>query len=324
MSDPIVLTPAVPFLEARAYLSTRKEFLCTLNPIQTGNECFFGLFNCARPIPQFIDLTDPDNDEHNDFHRFTFSASTGYTIDAVLVNTITGVETPIVDNTYGILRDIGQIPLRLEVWDFITDWNAIQAGLGFGCYHFEFTLKNGSGSTIEEKKSPCFRLMQFDCDDAHQTVRIETKQTGYIVNGFDYRDIDTIEKVGAFFQTVKGYFQQIRWYGIMQIDLPEEESDVYQDSNRIERQIQQKVTEKWKLRLYGLRAEIGQPIIKDMFLADEVFLSDYNMSNYQQYRKVPVRKMSTDEITWNRLNRNINIEWTFKSTNEGTVKRIFG
>ena len=220
---------------------------------------------------------------------------------------------------------IGGFPDRPRVWMFRVDWAKVQSLISFGKFNFTFTTKNGAGKVVNTQTSPCFHLMPFDCDLAHGTIRIETLQTGYIFNGFDYRDLfsTTLTGGGLPVSTV-GVKQQIRWYGRLYPDIPEEESDFIQTADRKEIQIQQKVTEKFKLLINRVKSPLGQLLIKDQFLADEILISDYNKNSYEVYRDKSLRKVSTDEFQVEKLQSGVNLIYTFKDIDEGTVKRIYG
>jgi len=296
----IIIVPT-PSLQSREYLHVTKKVNCSNTTTSESEECFFSLFNCDTPMIQFIDLLDPSDKFKNDFFSFIRQLQVGQTIEVELIDAVTDIVLAnIIDNTYGDLTAIGGYPKRLLVWSFVVSWQKVQALEGFGKYKFNFIIKNSAGNIISEKESICFSLQPFDCDEAHGTVRIETLQTGFIQNGFDYRDITTTKTftAGGFGHvvTVEGWSQQIRWYGRFFPDLPDEEDDFIQDSERIERQIQQKVTNKYKLNLRKLRSNIGVTLTNDNFLADQILISDYNLESYEFYRNREVRKISTDDI----------------------------
>jgi hypothetical protein len=213
MSTGIVLTPAASFLDTRRYMHISDQFTAVKTDVQFGSACYFDMFNCCRAIPQFIDLNELDDPYKNDYFTFIFQLSFGYTMTATITNETSGVSNTITDNTYGSLSDLGFFPDRPLVWGFKTDWYKIYQEMGFGTYSFNFVIKNASGTTLEDKDSPCFKLMQWTCELAHGTIRIETLQTGYIYNGFDYQDLFTVTSTSSLPQLTKGWKQQIRWYG---------------------------------------------------------------------------------------------------------------
>lgn len=320
----ILLTPSVTISEPRDFFAMQQTWLCSEKKSIDSQDCFFNLFNCDRPIPQFIDIIDPQDKFKNDFFSFIDIVQTGQTIDLEMEDVNSGVITAITALNVGTFRDLGAYSLAPKVWSFVFDWNKVHGLLGFGEYVFRATIKSALGSTIAVDTSPCFALMPFDCDDAHGTVRFETLQTGHIHNGFDYRGINFQTTTGLTATQVEGWKQQIRWYGTFIPIVPDEEDDFHQTSNRIEEQVQQKITEKYKLDLQYIRSEFGVQLTKDNFLADQILITDYNLSNYEFYRDRDVRKVSTDELDKFQMQKNITMSWTFKDRDEGTVKRRFG
>lgn len=320
----ITLTPSVTIPETRAYIAFKKTWLCSEKQSSDSQDCFFNLFNCDMPIPQFVDILDPQDKFKNDFFSFIDIVQTAQTIELEMEDVNTNVITVITASNVGTFRDIGSYSLAPKVWSFVFDWIKVQALLGFGEYVFRATIKSSVGTTVAIKTSPCFALMPFDCDDAHKTVRFETLQTGHIHNGFDYRGVNFQTTTGLTATQVEGWKQQIRWYGSFVPIVPDEEDDFHQDSNRVEQQVQQKITGKYKLDLQYIRSEFGIQLTNDNFLADQILISDYNYSNYEFYRDRDVRKVSTDELDKFQMQKNITMSWTFKDTDEGTVKRKFG
>ena len=319
----IVLTPSVSTLETQAYIAFRKEFEIIAHAVDSTANCIVDLFNCERPMPQFIDLVDPDDNDINDFKTFVYDVGSGGTITSVLKDCKTDTEVNITDNTFGFLTDLGGFPLRLLTWGFRVDWHSVHGTFGFGEFIFTNTVKDSAGvAQLEE----CFRfkLMPFNCDLAHGTIRFETHQIGHIHNGFDYRNLFVTTLQGGLPQLTKGWKDQIRWYGRMWLDNPNEENDFFQTSNRINEPIQQKETDNFKVLLKFIRQNWGEYLRKDLFLAHEILISDYNQSGYRTYRNQRAWKASTDNIDEKKLQTGINLEFTFTENDEGTVNREHG
>lgn len=320
----IILTPGVSIPETRDYFALEQSFLCSKKTSIDSQECFFPLFNCNMPMPQFIDLVDPLDKHKNDFYSDIDQVQTAQTITLELEDVNTGVLTAVTAVNIGTFKDLGDYSNRPKVWSIVIDWNKVHALLGFGEYRLLATTKSAVGTTVSVKPSPCFALMPFDCEEAHGTVKIESLQTGHIHNGFDYRGITFESTTGILATQIFGWVRQMRWYGSFVPDIPDEEEDWSQNSNRVEKQIQQKITDKFKLQLKFIRSEFGVLLTKDSFLSDSVLISDYNLANYEAYRDREVRKISTDELNKIPMQKNINMSWTFKEVDEGTMKRIHG
>lgn len=321
----VLITPSVSTLEDRAYLAgKRTEIRALAQSVTDSTACSFDLFNCCWPIPAFADQDDPTDYDKNDSFFHIFERNPTQTATITITNNTTGESQVMTDDTFGEFFDFGTWSLRPDVSGFEIKWVNVANEMTFGNYTVKVEIFNPGPTLYRTDLNLCFELMPFSCDAAHGTVRIETNQTGYIHNGFDYRFISYQFSTGGFNVSLAGWKQQIRWYGILYPDQPDEESDFIQMSNRFSTQIQQKITNKYKLELHRLRSDFGDHLLNDNFLATQVFISDYNLNNYDVYRKKYLRKVSTDEVRVNRMDSGVNVTLTFKSVDEGTVKRVFG
>jgi len=322
----VVISPSVSVLESRVYLAGKREGVaCRSHTIASSDSCGFDLYNCCFPIPQFVDTENPDDTDTNDYFSFIFETDGTQATEGTITTLNTADVINITDDTYGTLYELGDFTERPNVAGFVITWGLIVAEFGYGKYQVLeqiFDVVDAVNVLNRTVVDLCFEVMPFDCNTAHGTVRFETVQTGYIHNGFDYRGIFTIPT--TLNGRRGGWKQQIRWYGRMFQDTPDEESDFIQMSNRKEVQIQSKTTKKYKIELYRLRSDFGEHLMDDNFMATDILASDYNLNAYKVYRNVPVRKVSPDSFGEMRFNNGINPVFTFKSTDEGTLKRIYG
>lgn len=323
----IVITPSVSNLETRVYLAGKRlEIQARAHPIIDASACNFDLFNCCWPIPQFADLSDTTDKYKNDSFYHIFERDPGQTSVTTITNNSTEQSVTFTDDTYGKFYDFGTWVDRPDVSGWEIKWFKVAQLLGFGSYTVTQQIYDGTPTLIATKLDLCFELIPFSCDAAHGTIRFETNQTGYIHNGFDYRDLDTVVTANGseMLLSSSGWIQQIRWYGIMYPDIPDEQSDFIQMSERVETQIQQKKTDKYKIELHLLRSDFGNHLLNDNFLATEIYVSDFNLNNFEVYRDKFLRKVSTDQMGVNRMNTGVNVTLTFKEMDEGTVKRVYG
>lgn len=284
-------------------------------PIDTSAPCVFELFNCCRPMKQFIDLTDLTDLHKNDFQYFQYTRPEVWSIEATIENIHTGVSHVVTADNVGGLID-GSVD-RPDSWRLTVDWKKVYDLFGgFGWYKLTFVFKDSKDTPRSTVVSPCYQVLQFSCDMAHNTVRIDAEQHGgYIFNGTDFEGMKTPTSSGFAWKT------STRWYGRMKPITPERESDYNQTSDRIEDQIQEKVTPRYELMLYNLPSTIGNQLYFEELLGDVIKVTDYNYSNYEAYRGVAVRVVSDDAIDWNKMQHTVKATWTLKSTDEGTIKR---
>lgn len=316
----IIVDPASSNLGDEKYMAiSRTDNVAVESPISTPDYCLFNLFNCCKPIKQFIDLTDVSDEFKNDYLTFYFEVRTETDdVVATITNIDTG-ESQSLDDTVGILRDLGDFSLRPKVWLFTVDWHEVYALYGFGNYKFNFSLEDAARNEYYSEESSCYRLLQYDCELAHNTVRIESQQTGYIFNGFDFQGLSTTNPI-----TNSKYFgvrQQIRFYGRLKPIQYGRESDYITTTGRMEEKVQEKVVPRYELLIYDIDVEIGNKLFLDQLIANQIYVSDYNQSNYDAYRNVLVRVESDDALDWTKLHRRVTGRWTLKSTDEGTINR---
>lgn len=319
--------PAVSDLEVQAYIAVKRtDIPCNAHEIISSESCGLDIDDCCWPIPQFVDTDDPTDLFKNDVFSWLFEKNSLQTATITITNETTGDTDTITDDTYGKYYDFGDFVTRPEVAGFEIDWLDVVDVMGYGTYTIKVEVFNTGPVLSRTDLDLCFEVMPFSCESAHGTIRFETTQTGYIHNGFDYRGVSVqfTSPSGLNFVSADGWKQQLRWYGIMYPDTPNEESDYIQMSSRIEEQIQQKITDKFKIELHRMKSDFGNHLLNDNFMATEIKVSDYNYNNYEAYRSISVRKVSTDDLGVNRMNSGINPTFTFKKVDEGTVKRIYG
>lgn len=321
----IRLNPAVSSLNTSNYLHGSAEIKAIRSGDISTSVCELNLLgSCKRDIPAFAYLLDENDDYRNDFRSFIYEIPTNATITATLIEiSPTGEETShtINDQTYGNYFATGT--LKDDVWGFILRWYNVADTLGFGCYKVNILIQNASGTDLTNYTTPCFNLKPYDCVVAHRTVKITTYQKGYIVNGFDYRDINFyISTAGGLGQTnFTAWPQELRWYGRFWADTPTYINDTNQDSFRNEQQIQSQIIENYNLRLDHIYSEVAKPFFRDSFLAGEIYISDYWINPVELYDHVRVNPKDIADRSVRALNPNQKFTIQLEEFNKATVKR---
>lgn len=151
-----------------------------------------------------------------------------------------------------------------------------------------------------------FTLTEWDEKLADGTVRIETVNSGRIESGNDYEDLDWRRSL-----RIKGFFGQ---------KTPSLESDNYLDGDRVIRQIQDKIVNEYTLETELVPQYVYNLLIYNDLLSNEVFVSDYNIFNAENYKGLSV---VPDSITSKYYEKNSNgsFEITFKDRKENIIKR---
>lgn len=301
------------------------EFLHTEDTIQaiddtiiTGNDCSFCLNGCTKDIPVFAYSLDGDDSYKNDFSSYITEAPEGGAVIGTLIRIETdGSETEyvITDDTYGTFYALSV--MRDNVWGFILDWFKVSLLLGNGWYKFNLKVENVATTVIVDKTTPCYRLKPYSCQAAHRTVRIETEQSGYIEDGFDYRNLARPDKLTR----VSPWPQQIRWYGKFWALAPTLLTDNLVDNKRNSLQVQAQIIDNFQLRLEFIQTTVSKHFFKDNLLANKILISDYNRNNPEVYDNVRVNPVDiTDRITHN-LNKNEIFNVTLEEYQKNTLKR---
>lgn len=279
-------------LRTNHYIHHKDTVQATTSLVSDGVDCCW--CSCETVIPAFADLDNPDDTSKNDFFSWILKVPRNVTVTATLTNLDSGTDYVISDNTYGKFYDVDE--LKDNVWGFILDWQLVADLIGFGNYQMNISVQSGfSSNIIFDKDYPPFFLLPYSCQAAHNTVRIESHNSGYIEGGFDYRDIDITDNAGGVSAQKEPYWkQQIRWYGRFDItEHPVQTDNIYDNYRNLE-QVQTQIEDGYNLRLEFIKTDISKQIIYDNLLADYLLISDYNANSVDTYRDVKVSLASID------------------------------
>jgi hypothetical protein len=216
----------------------------------------------------------------------------------------------ITDNTYGTYYAAGSLPGQPTYVGFVADWNKIYNALGAGSYYFEVTTVIIGVTTV--KQSIYYNLQPYSDLAADRTVRIETWNTGSILNSvFDYAGILT-----------GGWYQSVRLRGKLMPKNPKLVTDNYFDQDYNLQQIQDKITDEYTLVTYPVPAEISNVLIYDNLLANTVKISDYNIYNEDVIRELSLYVTDIQKKSYN-LSRHVSFEIKFSPKKDNCIKNNF-
>ena len=212
------------------------------------------------------------------------------------------------DNTYGEYRAAAYFGDDLRV-GFILEWKAILAAFGPGKYFLRANREIiNRASEVETHK---FNLQPYDEFIANKTIRIQTISKGIIEGGID----DTGDGVE--------WEQMVRIRGKFWNPQPTFETDNYQDTNRNINQIQDEITTTYDLELENIPRQIAKPLIYDKLLANQIFITDYNLFNYDRYRDYEVYPTEiTDSKFYSRTGNGV-FSFKFTDKQQNIIKRNF-
>ena len=263
-------------------------------------------FRCE--FEENVFANDLGNGITNDFTDFPFrKIANSDTVEIKLYRYKVLVAT-ITDDTYGTYYDGFDNQPNYIGW--YADWTKIFNAFSGGLYQVKTTLNILGQESIVESR--LFRLNYYDAKLAHQTVKIETVQTGKIVNSeFDYTDL-----------LEGGWKSSIRLKGEFGKMQPEMERDIYLDSSYREVQNRDVVNKKYELKCEIVPTSLFTRVTGGDFLANEIFISSYNLFDDQKYKQYPVTVDSYDSVDYKDYGF-MNFSILFKDRKQDTIKRNF-
>jgi hypothetical protein len=294
--------PIYTLLMKLALTMATKRLVSTLNPLPILFENDFDLGECcynelvfAKPFGQWW-----ENDKSSFLlKRFIETDSIIFKLykdDEFLVN--------LVNNTYGEFHNF-----QMYV-GYIIYWENIYTIFGRGSYKIKADMTVAGQSMNWQSRDFC--LEQYDTLRADKTFRLETYQTGSILrSGYNYDELGLN----------RGWYQSYRVRGKFGNKKPTLESDYLLTSDRRLLQLQDKVSYEYELQTDLIPADLANSIIEDNLIANEIFISDYNIFNSEVYRRIELIPSSISDVKHYSNNRRISYTITFKDRFDNILKR---
>ena len=247
---------------------------------EAGCECIAQ--DCERNSYVYADDINTGSRE-NDKTSFLFKLfSSSDTIDIKLFKNDIEVAT-LNNNNYGTYYPIGSLSSGIAEQDFyvgyLINWLDVLVLHGVGQYTIkaEYT-QFGSPVSFESVK---YKLIRFSEYQADGSVRLITYQNGNIEsNEFNF--------------TGMNWYQQIRFNGILWNKQSEFIEDSYFSSNRTITQIQDQIKNTYNLQIEFVQDSVSKFIIENNLLANQILITDYNITNTTRYTDIP---LAVSEIT---------------------------
>jgi hypothetical protein len=177
------------------------------------------------------------------------------------------------DNTYGTYYAIGGITYYTDqslLTGYILEWSKVLALNGIGNYRIKIVYTTFSGSTTTYSNN--FKLRVYSFENASGTVRIDSYMNGYLMrNRMNYKGLNFPNMI-----RVRG------WFGNSEEKI-ETTNDIYANYINekrlvVQRKVQQ--TDIFNLELHPLPKCIANDIRYYHFLANDIYITDYNILNY--------------------------------------------
>lgn len=247
--------------------------------------------DCGYKLPVFASTTSTDyyqNDIKGIFRKRTILESD---INFFLVEE-DGTEHALNDNAYGTFYDFGVFTYEPNLTAYQLRWRDVLSELGEGCYRIK-TVITDLRETDTTFYSCCYELMNYDCQDAHRTVRIESVQNGY----FEELDLN--------FKGIN-WLDHLRFEGYFGYEQPIHESTVNIKTNNSKELNRMDLKSEFKLTSHFVPSIcVTHPLWTYHLMASELYISDYNLDNHRRdYISFPVFFEEVDNVDYFKMNTN--------------------
>lgn len=283
--------------------------VCAIEKPATQQDTIAQLCGCfyACDYKEIVFASDDGDQYKKDYTDLLFKKLVSSdTIEIKLFKDCREVAT-ITDNTFGQFYDgFAKKPLYIG---FIADWSLIFDSFGGGLYQFKTNLSIlGEDSTIESR---LFKLHKFNDQLAHKTIKFESLQNGNIINSqFDFTDL-----------LPNGWPQYFRAQGFIELQAPELVEGFFVTSTYVQSQNKETINNNYKSILDFLPDGLIKLLNFNFVLANELFVTDYNLLANETFRRLPVK---ANNISLNRLNMyNVVYEIDLQDRVQDIIKRNY-
>lgn len=259
-------------MKREGWLCTTQATVITLPEEVADVDFCTCLFVCDYIEDAYVLSTNEDDTYRNDYRRVLVTLRDSSSTYLFQLVDSSGTTYDLIDNTYGELFDLGFNTVQPLKASYRIDWFKVFENIGYGNYTIKVSQTDFGTTVIAE--THIFRVIEFSELISNNSTKIETVQRGTILNGEDFGGMDYRNMV-----RLKGSFGGID---------PQYELNRLVDSNRKDIDVQTDVFLQYTLNTELIPSSIGNKLIKEDVLTDEIFISNYNVFAYEQYRRLPV------------------------------------
>lgn len=236
------------------------------------------LFVCDYIENAFVFATNEDNTYKNDYRSFLVNLKDATSTYSFRLVDSSGVETDLIDNTYGELFDVGFNTVQPLLAGYRVDWFKVFDNLGYGFYTVKSSKTDlGTDVSFETHK---FKVTEFSELQSNKSVKIETVQTGVILNGQDFGGME--------------WSDMVRVNGTIEPSDQSFDINRLEDSSQLDIDVQIKTFDNYDLVAEQLPIGISKKLRKSDVLTDRILISNYDVMAEEQYRRLEVT--STGEV----------------------------
>lgn len=229
--------------------------------------------------------------------------------------------------TYGYYWALGSNLSNPTYSGIRINWGKVLAAFGRGIYRIK--LVSEMGDLYECKLSHEFELKEFDCDDAHGTIKFETLSIGQIGA---YGTKGKVFNLCGFSPKIENGTRETGWYdsnrykGFFGYEQVAEYIEVMNEyKNGKQERVKDEAVQEYSCFLYYMEKNFHDRFKIYGMMADFLQVSDYNINNSDyNIRLMPVVKASTyvptyQDKVWNRKQK---VELKFRNGYQGLIKSI--
>ena len=203
------------------------------------------------------------------------------------------------DATYGTYYAIGSITYYSDqslMTGYILEWSKVLALQGAGNYRIKIIYTTFSGTTTDYSQT--YQLRTYSFANASGTIRIESYMNGYLMRDrMNYKDLNFVDMI-----RVRG------WFGNADEKL-ETINDIYANYSGEKRVVVQRKVNQidiYNLEILPLVKCIADKIRYYHFLANDIYMTDYNVLNYDyELQRIRILKDSAFEFKYTKTERKI-------------------
>lgn len=253
-------------------------------PEQPEDICYCVSTDCDRYLKVFASLSGGSsrtNDQTSFLYRLLTSTDTA-TIKLFKNDVEVAILSSNLYGTYYPLNSFTNLPEQELYTGYLINWQDVLQAFGVGEYVIKAEITQfGAPVTLE---SEIYKLCIYSDDIADGTVKLITYQNGNIEsNPFDF--------------TGMNWYQQIRFDGILWNKQSEYITDTYFTSNRTITQIQDSIEHTYDLQVEFVSNSFSKFLIENNLLANQIFITDYNLTNTEKYTNIPLAVREISDTT---------------------------
>jgi hypothetical protein len=254
------------------WLTTDSSTVINLPTSSDGVDFCVCSFMCEYEESAWVYPVDASNSYKNDYKGIITTLLDNSSTYAFKLIDGLGNEIDLIDNTYGELFPVGfnaSQPLKVG---YRIDWVDVYNLHGYGKYKIQVSQTDFGNTVIST--SHRFNVRVFNELASNNSIKLETVQSGVILNGEDFGGMQ--------------WRNMTRLRGKFGLLAPEYDINRLVDSSNKDVDIQTTKFNKYNMEVELVPSSVGNILMNENVLTDEIYISVNDIFNYEQYRRLPV------------------------------------